>query len=459
MYKKRALKAAALATAFSLIVTGCGRDDEEAEGENTETTTDQGENGGGESEGTQAFIDPETDCGPDYNPTAGINGNTIKIGNIRPETGAYSIYGTIAKGFEAYIKMVNDQGGVMAGDGKKYMLELVSGDDAYDPAQTPTVAQRLVEQEGIFAMVGAIGSAGNVAIRQYMNDNCVPSVALATGSREWGENAKYPWYIAGLPPYATEATAYMEYLKENHPDATIALLWQDDDYGLTYKEAIEKAIEGTNIKLIADKPYNPLNEASPESKVVELAASNADVFFVGLGGAPCPVSVTKMPDTWKPMTFVSLTCSAKTAMSLLGDKESKVDLYAVQAALDPANPEHQQDPKMQEVFAAGRAIGLDDATLEGGIFTAGWNFGALFIRGLERAESVTRHDVMNALWSLKDEELGIALPGSKVNTNGAEDPWPFEDLAIIHRENGQWVQVTDVVSYNGRSNEFAGIEQ
>lgn len=455
MMKTRAVRAAALATTLSLVLAGCGRDDDEAANDSPTTVAD-GESGGENTE-SAGFIDPATDCAADYNATQGINGDTITIGNVRPETGNYSIYGTVAKGLEAFVQHANSQGGITAGDGKQYKLQLETADDAYDPALTPGVVQTLVEQKGIFAMVGQIGTATNLAVRQYMNDNCVPSVALATGARDWGEAAKYPWYIGGLPPYATEAVAFIDYLKTEKPDATIALLYQDDDYGKTYQQAIAQAIEGTDITVVSEKPYNPLNETSPESKVAELATSNADVFFVGLGGTPCPVSLTKVPDTWTPMTFVSVTCSAKTAMSLLGDKEASMNVFAAQPALDPANPEHQADPAMQEVFAAGRAIGLDEATLEGGIFATGWNFGALFARGLENAETVTRHDVMNALWSLEDEEIGIALPGAVANTNGAEDPWPFEDMRIVHRVDGLWTPVTEVISYDGKGNEFGGI--
>ena len=154
---------------------------------------------------------------------AQFSGNTIKIGTVRPESGPYSIYDTVTKGLEAYVGSINAKGGVKAGDGKTYKLELVKADDAYDPAKTPGEVQRLVEQEGIFAMVGQIGTSNNLAVRQYMNDNCVPSIGLATGSVEWGKAAEFPWFIGGLPSYATEGHAFMEYLIKNKPDAKIAL--------------------------------------------------------------------------------------------------------------------------------------------------------------------------------------------------------------------------------------------
>ncbi len=93
---------------------------------------------------------PSIDC-TDYQGTAGIDGDTIKIGTIRPADGPYAIYDKVTTGLEAWVKSVNSEGGVKAGDGNTYKLELVKENDSYDPAKTPALAQKLVEQEGVFA--------------------------------------------------------------------------------------------------------------------------------------------------------------------------------------------------------------------------------------------------------------------------------------------------------------------
>ena len=91
-----------------------------------------------------------------------------------------------------------------------------------------------------------------------MNDNCVPSIGLATGSPEWGKAAEFPWYIGGLPSYATEAHRFLEYLKKEKPDAKIALLYQDDDFGKSYQATIKKEIKGTKITIAEE--YSPSND-------------------------------------------------------------------------------------------------------------------------------------------------------------------------------------------------------
>ena len=439
-----AIRLAALATTSALLLTGCGRDDKSSDSGSTTTAA------GGSS---KAFIDPAKDCTA-YEGTKGITGDTIKIGTVRPASGSYAIYDTVTKGLDAYVGAVNAKGGVKAGDGKTYKLELVKGDDAYDPAKTPGEVQRLVEQEGVFAMVGQIGTSNNLAVRQYMNDKCVPSIALATGSPEWGSADKYPWYIGGLPSYAAEAHGFMEWIKKEKPNAKIALLYQDDDFGKAYRGTIKKELAGSKVTVVAEQSFNPLTETSPESKVAQLAGSGADVFFVGIGGAPCPAAVRSVPGTWTPLTFVSITCTGGTAMLLTGGKDE--GLYAMQATLDPGTTADQANPKMKAFFTDGAANGLSKGDLEGGIAAAGWTFGSMFVRGLELTPKVARADLMNTLYSMKGENYGLMLDDAKANTNGATDPWALEDMRVINRKAGQWVEVAPITSYDGKSNSFAG---
>jgi len=452
MHRPLTVRLAALLAATTLVVTACGRDDgtDSATTDDTTETTTADDGSGGEA---AAFINPDEDC-DDYQGTAGIEGTTIKIGTVRPAAGPYAIYDKVTAGLDAFVTATNNKGGVKAGDGKTYTLELVKEDDAYDPAQTPAKVQKLVEQDGVFAIVGQIGTANNLAVRETLNDACVPSIALATGSTEWGKADEFPWFIGGLPSYATEAVAFLDWLKTDQPAAKIALLYQDDDFGKAYQAAIAKYVEGTEMTIAAEQAFNPLNETSPESKVADLASSGADVFFVGIGGAPCPAALRSVPASWTPLTYVSITCASKTAMSLAQGKDEGV--YSTQATMDPASTEDQADERVQAFIADAGAAGMAQADIEGGVTTAGWNFGAIFVRALELAPTVDRATVMNTLYSMEGENFGMLRPEVQVNTDGAEDPWLIEDLRIIKRVGGQWTKVADSVSYDGQSNDLAG---
>ena len=447
MTRTRSWRSVAALLCLTIVASSCSKSDDKA---TTTTTSPSG------SASTAAFIDPTKDCKNGYEPTQGITGNEILVGTVRPTSGPYAIYNTVTTGIEKYFAAVNAKGGVKAGDGKTYTLKLVKGDDGYDPAKTPGVVKGLVENDKVFSLVGDIGTETNLAVREYMNQACVPSIGLATGSPLWGENNKSPWYIAGLPSYATEAVAFMTYLKSVKPNATIAVLYQNDDFGKSYLSAIKKFIasDAKDMKVVADQPYDPASGLTTEAGTTQLAASKADVFFIGIGGTQCPGTMTFIPATWKPMTYASITCTGKLALSLAGGKDEGV--YTAQATLDAGAASDQSNPKVVQFFADGKSVGLTDADLQGGIVAAGWGVAAAFVKGLEQTKTVTRADLMNALWHLDKVNYGLMRDGAQASTNNEKDPWLLEGLRIVQRKSKDWVEVAPMKDFDGKSNSFAG---
>src|SRR6266511_4430476 len=183
-----------LLVVLALLVASCGRDE-----------------GGGQAGAT----DP------------GITDTSIKLGSSYPFSGPASAYGTIAKGVNAYFEFTNDKGGV---DGRK--IEFVTHDDGYEPQRALTNARRLVEQDKVFALFNTLGTANNIAIWDYANQQKVPQVFVATGSSAWGAKIDaHPYTIGWQPNYVTEAKVYAEYLKKEKPDAKVGVLYQNDAYG------------------------------------------------------------------------------------------------------------------------------------------------------------------------------------------------------------------------------------
>lgn len=433
---------------LSIIAASCGKDDKTSTG-----TTTTVKNGAPAAKAN--FIDPAKDCKGTYQPTKGVTGSEILVGTVRPTSGPYAIYDTVTKGIEKYFDSVNAKGGVKAGDGKTYTIKLAKGDDGYDPANTPGVVKGLVENDGIFAMVGEIGTETNLAVRQYMNQQCVPSIGLATGSPLWGDNNQSPWYIGGLPSYATEAVAFMTYLKTVKPSATIAVLYQNDDYGKSYLGAIKKyiAADAPGMKVTAEQPYDPASGQTTEAITTQLAASKADVFFLGLGGTQCSKTLTFIPADWTPMTYASITCSGKLSLSLAGGKDEGV--YTAQATLDAGAASDAANPKVQQFIADGKAVGLTDAELQGGIVAAGWGFAAQFVKGLELTKEVTRAGLMNTLWHLDKVNYGLMRDDAQASTNNEKDPWVLEGLRIVQRKSNDWVEVAPMKDFDGKSNSLA----
>lgn len=440
--------------AVSMALTGCSSDDETANGgDDPKTDTDTGDNGGDETAGP--FIVPEEDC-EDYQGTQGIEGDTIKLGTIRPAQGNYAIYDQLTQGMEAFFKAANAEGGLPAGDGNTYKIELIKEDDEYDKDKTPALAKKLVEEDGVFAFIGQIGTEPGKAIRDYMNDKCVPNIALATGSTEWSRANEYPWYFAGLPAYVTEAHAWMTYLKDAKPDAKIALMFQDDDMGEAYKFSIEREIEDSDMEIVAVESFNVLAGVSSEATVTKMSQSDADVFLIAVGGVDCPKSLSFMPADWTPMTFVSLTCAVPAAMNIAGERAEGV--FQAQATYDVIDPNDADQPAIQEFREKAKIGGLSDAQIDGGIAGPGWGFGALFAQALAQSDTIDRASIMNTLYSQKDSTFGMIRDGITINTDGANDPWAVEGFRIVQRQGIEWIEKMPVTNWEGQSAEFAGID-
>ncbi len=449
---------AALLAVMMLVAAACGRDSDSGSGDDGDSDSGGDDSSGEEASG--AFIDPSIDCA-DYQGAAGVEDGTIKIGTIRPADGPYAIYDQVTTGLEAWVESTNAAGGIEAGDGNTYQIELVKENDSYDPGKTPALAQKLVEQDGVFAIVGAIGTENNLAIRDYLNDACVPNFALATGSTEWGEADQYPWYISGLPSYALEANYWLDYIAETKPEATIALLYQDDDFGTAYRDALTKAVErsnndnGTSIEIVGEQGYNPLSGTTTEAAVTSLSQTGADVFIVGIGGTPCPQTLTFVPESWAPETYISVTCAGNTAMSIAGGKD--VGVIQAQATLDPADPADADFDAVKEFKEKAAAAGLDEAQINGGITSVGWGFGSFFQMLIENSDTIERADVMNTAFALDQPAFGLVRPEIEIKTDGAEDPWAIEGFRIAQRNaDGGWNELAPVKNRNGESNQLAG---
>src|SRR5215213_3010633 len=218
---RRTLWLVLLLAVAALTVAACGRDDD-----------DGGGGGGGDS-------DP------------GITDDSIKLGGSYPFSGPASAYRSIEQGAQAYVSFVNSEGGV---DGRK--IDFVTLDDAYEPAKAVQNSRRLIQEEQVFALFNTLGTANNVAIWDYANKQEVPQVFVATGASLWGADIPaHPWTIGWQPDYVTESKVYADYLKENKPNAKVAVLYQNDAFGKNLLGGFEKAIGGSGIKVVAKEGY------------------------------------------------------------------------------------------------------------------------------------------------------------------------------------------------------------
>jgi branched-chain amino acid transport system substrate-binding protein len=433
---RRVLRPVALLAALALTVAACGgggRDDD-----NTPAAT--GDNGDGNEEPS---IDTSA-CATD--PTVAIEGDTIKLGTSLPQSGLYSAFTEILKGEQSYFDYVNQQGGVEIA-GKKYQIELVDENDEYEAEKTVTNVEKLVNDDEVFGLFNVVGTKNNLAIRDFVNDNCVPNLFAGTGAPAWG-NPDYPWLIGSeLVPYPLEMKAFFDYLQENKPDAKVAILRASDDFGRAYAESFEGLIEGSDITVVATEEYNP-EQFNTKPQVTSLAASNADTWILAATLLGCPDALKNAAaEGWTPVTYMSGTCTSKTLMGAANPAGEGV--LSVAPVMDPNDPQ----------FADNEAMQLYQENADGdttnAIVAYGWSTAALLVHTLEQAESATRLAVMEAALNLDATGVGLQFEGQEWQT-GDDDKFVGEQFYLVQYSNadGYFKQLGELIDENGKTAEY-----
>ena len=448
MRRTNALRAPLIALALVLVASSCSGRDDDAKKDDSNVTVAGGD---GTTDTPAGGIDT-SDC-PDTE-TAGISGDTITLASSFPQTGLTAAFAQISKGYNAYFEKVNADGGVEVA-GKKYKIKVVDKNDEYNAAKTAQNIKELVGGNGdkAFAVFNVVGTANNIAIREVLGEQCVPNVFAATGSPSWG-NPDYPWMIGStLAPYSLEATAYAQYLIKEKPDATVAMLVQDDDFGQAYEESFKKAIEGTDIKVVAVSKYQT-GVGDVTSQITTLAATKADVFFNGGTLLACPDGLTKAKAAgWNPITFVSGTCISKTLTGIAGPAADKI--FAATNTIDPLNPAYADTDALKEYLATLEKFADKEVDPENGIVAYGYTQAAILVEALKTMPKLDRSTFMNTIHNLDLGTVGMMVDGAVVKT-GPGDDFLAESLQMVQYDAAakHFDNVGDLIDFEGKTAEF-----
>jgi len=160
----------------------------------------------------------------------GVTANSVKLGITVPMTGiAAPGYSKVAPAMKAYFDYVNANGGI---NGRK--IQLVIEDDRYLPQEAVIKTNKLILRDKVFAIVGALGTANNLAVnsRVRLGARGVPSLFVNTGFSGFADKKKFPTIFPLFSSYAMEAKIMGNYIKENFAGKKIGLIVQNDDFGV-----------------------------------------------------------------------------------------------------------------------------------------------------------------------------------------------------------------------------------
>ena len=229
----------------------------------------------------------------------GATDTEIKIGNIMPYSGPASAYGVIGKTEDAYFKKINAEGGI---NGRK--INFITYDDGYSPPKAVEQARKLVESDEVLLVFNPLGTPSNSAIQKYLNAKKVPQLFVATGATKWNDPKNFPWTMGWQPSYQSEAQIYAKYLLKEKPDAKIAVLYQNDDFGKDYLKGLKDGLGAKASMIVAEESYET-SEPTIDNHIVKLKATGADVFFSITTPKFAAQAIKKLAEIdWKPMHIV-----------------------------------------------------------------------------------------------------------------------------------------------------------
>ena len=383
-------------------------------------------------------------CGPaaaqkKYDP--GASDTEIRIGQTMPYSGAASIYGEVGKTQAAYFRMVNDQGGI---NGRK--LKFLSLDDAYSPPKTVEGVRKLVEQDEVLFLYGMFGTATNTAVHRYVNAKKVPHLLLLTGASKWNDPQKNPWSMSFYPDYPSEAKVYARQILETKPNAKIAVLYQNDDYGRDYLKGFKEGLGAKAKAMIVAEASYELTDPTVDSQIVQLRGSGADV-LVSFSTAKAAIqTLRKVHDSgWKPTHYLAQGAALIGAVFNPAGPEKAVGVISTAYAKDPNDKQWENDAAYREWLAFMKKY-RPDADLTLGSHVYAYSSARLMVEILRACgDRLTRENVLKQAASIKAVQLPMFLPGVVVSS-GPDDYRLIRSLQPVTFDGKRWNPLGGFVS-------------
>jgi branched-chain amino acid transport system substrate-binding protein len=371
--------------------------------------------------------------------TPGVTATEIKIGNTMPYSGPVSSYSPIGKIESAFFKMVNDQGGVAG-----HQINFISLDDGYSPPKTVEDVRRLVEEEQVAFLFNTLGTPTNSAIVRYLNQKKVPHLFVATGAAKWGDQKDYPWTTGFQPDYRTEAQIYAKYILKQKPDAKVAVLYQNDDFGKDYLVGLKAVFGDRYAKMVTEATYEP-TDPTIDSQVATLQASGADVLVVAAAPKFGAQAIRKVYDLgWKPMFFMTNVSISVASVLTPAGPEKAIGMISTGYLKDPTDHQWDNDAGMQE-WRGFMAKYMPGADLTDANYVYGHAAAKTMLQVLKQCDgNFSRENVMKQAENLHDLELPTLLPGIKVSTSHT-DHRPIKAMQLEKWDGKTWVLFGDII--------------
>jgi branched-chain amino acid transport system substrate-binding protein len=382
--------------------------------------------------GSSAFAQKKYDTG--------ATDTEIKIGNIMPYSGPLSAYGVIGMTEAAYFRKINAEGGI---NGRK--INFISYDDSFSPPKTVEQARKLVESDEVLFIFQSLGTVTNAAIQKYMNTRKVPQLFVSTGAARWNDPQNFPWTMGWQPNYKNEARIYAKYILKEKPDARIAVLYQNDDFGKDYLIGLKDGLGDKAASVIVAEEAYDVTEPTIDSHIVKMKTVHADVFVDVTSPKFAAQAIKKAAEIgWKPLHILSgVSVSVGVVMRPAGIEAAQGTISSAYIK-DPTDPQWKNDRGMK-AWNEFLANYYRDANRADGAVVYAYTV-AQTLEYVLRAcgDDLTRENVMKQAANMRDLELGGLLPGIKINTS-ATDFAPISQVQMMRFKGETWERFGEII--------------
>jgi|HubBroStandDraft_1064217.scaffolds.fasta_scaffold00354_15 branched-chain amino acid transport system substrate-binding protein len=371
----------------------------------------------------------------------GITDTEIKIGQTMPYTGPASAYAADGEGAVAYFKMINDQGGV---NGRKIVIS--SLDDGYNPTKAVELTQKLVEEDHVAFIFESLGTPSNVAIQPYLTQHKIPQLFVASGADRWGDYQNFPWTMGWQPSYRVEAAIYAKYILRTNPDAKVAVLYQNDQFGKDYLAGLKDVFGSAYDKIVVKTATYEATDTMVDTQIEALKNSGADTLISAVTPKFAARTIHVVYSlNWHPLHFVSSVSASIPAVLEPVGFEKALGLITAAYLKDPSDPSFKDDPGLNEWRAFMAKYLPQGDTTEGG-YIQGYSMAATLVQVLKQCgNDLSRENIMRQAANLQNLQLPGLLPGIVVNTSPTNFH-PIQAQQLSRFDGHAWTRFGDVLT-------------
>ncbi len=384
----------------------------------------------------------------------GITSRTIKIGGTFPLSGFASQYAPIPRGMEAYFSYINARRDKKTGQRGIYGRQITWKyyDDAYNPAQTVQLTNKLILEDKVFATVGSLGTEPVLASRPLQNARKVPQVLVSTGASYWGALYKqFPWTSGWQTDYVSEGKMYARWILQNAPNAKIAVFYQNDDYGKDYLRGLKQGL-GSKTSLIVSELGYELSDTSYASQISRQRQSGADTWVLFTTPTPTARAIpTAKAVGWKPdrivINSVAATDQVIGAVARSAGQDYVNGMISTGYLKNPTNPKYRNDGAVKTYRRLMAKYGPEGANINNTFYYYGMAKAQDFVKLMYLAgRNPTRASLMAATakmnWVNPFMIKGVQIKTSKT------DRFPIDQGKVVRYQDGSWTEISGL--YKGR---------